>query len=259
MATDTEAAPEVTQQTPETTPETTPEATAQPEKKEFDPSAIPDEIKTYFAKQHEAELKKYADYDRHVAAAREWESVRNDPRFQQWSQSLNQPQAPKPFEIDDDRFTKALTDRNEFTKLVQEAAQHLVDSRYAPQIQQTQHQQKVAEKMTDLNNTVAKYPDFKELDSRGLIEPLVMKYPNVSFEDIYWMAKKNTFNEEVDKRARGLVEKKKTATVERGSGAPSARGSKIAVKSRLEAMELAAEAFRAGRPMPEFEFSDSGE
>lgn len=259
MATDTEAAPEVTEQTPENTPETTPEAIAQTEKNGFDPSAIPDEIKTYFAKQHEAELKKYADYDRHVVAAREWESVRNDPRFQQWSQSLNQPQAPKPFEIDDDRFTKALTDRNEFTKLVQEAARNLLETQVGPQLQQTQQQIQFQSKVAELAEVTKNHPDFKELDSKGLIEPLIRKYPNLSFEDAYWLAKKDTFNEEVDKRARGVVEKKKTATVERGSGAPSARGSKIAVKSRLEAMELAAEAFRAGRPMPEFEFSDSGE
>ncbi len=98
------------------------------------------------------------------------------------------------------------------------------------------------------------HPDFKELDSRGLIEPIIKKYNgNISFEDAYWIAKKDTFQEEVDKKARGVVALKKQATVERPGTPPGARTNKVKARGREEAMTMVMEAVRAGRPVPEFE------
>lgn len=256
---ETEAATENTQ--PEAVAQETPEnqVQAETEKKAFDPSTISDEIKAYVESQKSEVAKKYSDYDRQVAQAREWEQVRNDPRFQQFQQSLSQPQAPKPFEIDDDRFTKALTDRNEFTKLVQEAAKNLLETQVGPQLQQTRYQIEFSKAIAEIERMKLKYPDFEELDSKNLIAPYVQKYFGISFEDAYRLAKSETFNDEVDKKARGLVQQKKTGSTERPSINTSARTNKVAVKDREEAMQLAGEAYRAGRPIPEFEISDSGE
>lgn len=249
---DTETTQAETQDTAETSEANT-STEAAPEAKAFDPATIPAEIKEYFERQSAAERAKYADYDRVSQAAKEWEQVRSDPRFVEWTRALSNPQ-PKAFEIDNDRFTKALSDPSEFARLVQDAAKHLVENQFRPQIEQTQNQVAFQNKLTEVKEVAAKYPDFKDLDAQGKIEPLIRKYPNLSFEDAYWLAKKDTFDVEVDKKARGLVDKKKTASVERPGNPPSGKTSKVQVKSRVEAMELAYDAAQAGRPIPEFEF-----
>lgn len=249
-ATDTTQTEVVDQQTPETP------ATPEPEKSAFDPNKLPDDIKTFVEAQKAEVAKKYADYEQRVAQAREWEQVRNDPRFQEFQRSLSAPAQPKPFEIDDDRFTKALTDKGEFTRLVQEAAKNLLESQVGPQLAQTNQQIQFQNKVTELKETVAKYPDFKDLDSQGKIEPIIRKYPNLSFEDAYWLAKKDDLNAEADRRARGIVNQKKQGNIEKPGNAPAGKGAKVQVKSRLEAMELAYDAQQAGRPIPEMEYVD---
>lgn len=223
----------------------------------FDPEALPAEIKGYVTKQREEAQtearKQYADYEQHRAAAQQWESVRNDPRFQQWAQSLNQPAAPKPFEITDDNFAAALTDKAKFTELVQQAAQHLLEQTVGPELASVKQRNEFQEKVGELQQTVAKFPDFKDLDKRGLIEPIIRKYPGLSFEDAYWLAKKDTLNEEADRRARGIIDSKKKASIERPGTPAAAKGARVSAKNREEAMNMVAEAIRAGRPVPEFE------
>lgn len=237
-------------------PETPPAGSA-PAGREFNPESLPAEIKTYVQRQKEeaaAEAaKKYADYDRHVEAAREWEGVRNDPRFQKWSESLRQPEPPKAFEITDDQFAAALTDKGQFTKLVQEAAKALLEQTVGPQLESVKQRNDFNEKVTELQQTVARFPDFKDLDKRGLIEPIIRKYPGMTFEDAYKMAKYATIDEEADRRARGIVGAKKAAIVERPGTPAAGRGPIIKAKNREEAMNLVAEAIRAGRPIPEFD------
>lgn len=232
------------------------QAAHEPEKAAFDPNKLPDDIKNFVEAQKAEVSKKYADYEQRVAQAREWEQVRNDPRFQEFQRSLSAPSQPKPFEIDDDRYTKALTDKGEFVRLVQEAAKNLLESQVAPQLAQTQNQIQFQNKVAELKETTTKYPDFKDLDSQGKIEPLIRKYPNLSFEDAYWLAKKDDLNAEADRRARGIINQKKAGTTERPNNAPAGRGAKVQVKSRLEAMELAYDAQQAGRPIPEMEYVD---
>ena len=258
MTTATEPVPEVAPAAPLTdAPEAAPAEAAAPAR-EFNPEALPADIKSYVTKQREeaqAEAsKKYADYERHRAAAQEWEGVRNDPRFQAWSESLRKPPEPKAFEISDDQFAAALSDKGQFTKLVQDAAKALLEQTVGPQLESVKQHNEFQSKVTELQQTVAKFPDFKDLDKRGLIEPIIRKYPALSFEDAYWLAKKDTLNEEADRRARGIIDGKKKATVERPGVPPAAaKGAKVSAKNREEAMNMVAEAIRAGRPVPEFE------
>lgn len=249
-------AAEGTSDTPPAAPGGAPSARA------FDPEALPAEIKGYVTKQREAAAAeaaaKYADYERHREAAKEWEGVRNDPRFQKWAESLRQPEPPKQFEISDDQFAAALSDKGQFTKLVQEAAKALLEQTVGPQLESVKQHNEFREKVSELQQTVAKYPDFKDLDKRGLIEPIIKKYPQMSFEDAYKLAKHETINEEADRRARGIVASKKAATVERPGTPSAAKGALVKAKNREEAMNMVAEAIRAGRPVPEFdEIGDS--
>lgn len=235
------------------TPATEQETATAPEVKAFDPATIPKEIQEYFGKQKTEYEQKFADYEKHQKAAQEWEGVRNDPRFQQFAQSLNAPAQPKPLEITDEQFTAALSDKGQFIALVNQAARQLLDQQVRPQLEQTQQHFLLQSKINEINEVSHKYPDFKELDKRGFIEPLVRKYPNLSFEEIYKMAKFETFDEEADKRARGIIEKKKGAGVERGHNAPGAKTSRVSAKNREEAMEMVMEAVKAGREVPEFD------
>ena len=105
-------------------------------------------------------------------------------------------------------------------------------------------------------------PEIEDLKTsmrdQGLIEPIVRKYPMLSFEDAYWLAKKDTLNEEADRRARGIVSGKKGAVLEKPGSGAGVKSQKVNAKNREEAMNMVAEAIRAGRPVPEFdEIGDS--
>ena len=129
----------------------------------------------------------------------------------------------------------------------------MMESEFSPKLQETQQKLELSAKTNELNEVIAKNPDFMELDKRGLIEPYLRKYPGISFEDAYWLGKKSVMNEEIDRRARGLVDSKKAASVEKPGATNGAKSRKVKVKSKLEAMELAAEAYKAGREAPEIE------
>lgn len=234
-----------------TVEEGAPAPKAQTQEVAFDPAKIDPKVKEHFEKEYST---KYQDYEPSKKAAQELNAIKNDPRFQQWVQGLNKPEAPKPFEITEDQFTAALTDKQQFTKLVQDAARHLVDQQIGPKLQQTDQHFQLQAKTSELHATVQKFPDFKDLDKRGLIEPIIRKYPNVSFEDAYWMAKQHTFKEDVAKAARGQVEERKGSGVERPNNAPSKSQTVTKVASRLEAMERTAEDLRAGREIGQYDY-----
>lgn len=249
-ATDTTQTETQEVQTPETP---TPEVQAETKSQEqvFDPAKIDPKAKEYFEKTYS---EKYKDYEDQKKAAQEWNLVKNDPKFQKWVSTLNQPEAPKPFEISDDQFTQALTDRNAFLKLVNDAAKHLVDQQIGPKLQQTDQHFQLEAKKNELAKTVQKYPDFKDLDKRGLIEPVIRRYPNVSFEDAYWIAKRETWNEDIAKAARGQVQERKTASVEKGNNVNGARRNVVKFESREEALQHVAEEVAAGREAPEIDY-----
>ena len=258
----TETVDTETNQTPEQT-EAQPEIQAEPEVKnteapkveEFDPAKVDPRAKEYFEKEY---TKKYEDYEPSKKAAEELRYIKNDPEFQKWIMSRNKPEPSKPFEITDEQFTAGLSDKAQFVKLIQEAAKHLVQNEIGPKLQQTDQHFQVEAKKQELADVITKYPDFKELDKRGLIAPIVEKYNrngiNISFEDAYWAAKKHTWNEDVAKAARGQVQDRKTASVEKPNNAPGARRNVVKFDSREEALQAVAEALAAGREAPEIDY-----
>lgn len=251
-----EAATDTTQTEAQVEPQaqeiTAPAVEAKPQEQAFDPAKIDPKAKEYFDKEYST---KYSDYESHKKASQEYNLVRNDPEFQKWIMSRNQPEQPKPFDITDDQFTAALTDRAQFVKLVQEAAKHLVNNEIGPKLQQTDRHFQVEAKKSELSKVIQKYPDFSEMDKRGLIAPVVEQYRGlVSFEDAYWIAKRQTWNEDVAKAARGQVNNRKSANVEKGDNAPSVRKNVLKFDSREEALQAVAAAIREGREVPEIDY-----
>jgi hypothetical protein len=239
------------------------ETPAAPVVEAFDPAKIDPKVREYFEKETST---KYQDYEPSKKAAQELNAIKNDPEFQKWIMSRNAPPPPKEFEIDDERFTAALTDKAQFVKLVKEAAQHLHEQTVAPRFAEQEYRVQVEAKTTELNQTVQKFPDFKDLDKRGLIAPIIQKYPavgkvgspdyrpGITFEEAYWIAKQATYKEDVAKAARGQVTERKGATVERGNNAPSKTRTVTKVADRAELMERVAEDVRAGREPGEYDY-----
>ncbi len=229
----------------------------------FDPAKIDPRAKEHFEKEYST---RYADYEPSKKAAKELEQIKNDPRFQKWVSGLNAPEPPKPFEITDEQFTAGLTDRNSFVKLVQDAAKHLHDQEIAPKFEAQEYRVQVEAKTTELNQTKQKFPDFSELDKRGLIAPIIQKYPSVgkpntpgyragiTFEEAYWIAKQHTNKEDVAKAARGQVAERKTASVERGNNTQTANSAVVKVADRAELMERVAADIRAGREPGNYDY-----
>ncbi len=151
-------------------------------------------------------------------------------------------------------------------KLVQDAAKHLHDQEIAPKFEAQEYRVQVEAKTTELNQTKQKFPDFSELDKRGLIAPIIQKYPSVgkpntpgyragiTFEEAYWIAKQHTNKEDVAKAARGQVAERKTASVERGNNTQTANSAVVKVADRAELMERVAADIRAGREPGNYDY-----
>ena len=245
---DAEVKPDAAASSPDTEGTKT-DTTGTPETpvKAFDPASISPDTKAYFDKQ-------YADHGKYKEMASEYEQMLRTREFQEWYQGLRKPKEQK-FEISDDEFVGALSDKGKFSQLISALAEKIATEKLGPQLEQVQAQANLANRTNELNRTLAKYPDFQEmLDQKGLLEGYVNKYPNLGWDEIYKLAKWENFNEEVDKRARGLVDSKKAASVEKPGATTGAKSRRIKAKNSLEAMEIAAEAFKAGREAPEIDF-----
>ena len=223
-----------------TVAETTP--TPQP----FDPASISPEIKSYYEKQ-------YKDHTRFKEYAGEYEQLLRAPEFQEWYRGLKQPKRNEiPQEMSDEEFQAALGNKNSLSALIRSEAKRLLDSEYAPQLREVKLESEFVKKTSELEKVMTKYPDFVDLDDRGLIEPLIKE--GLSFERAYKLAKWENLDEEVDRRARGLVDKKKAASVEKPGATSGAKSRRVKVKTKEEAMQIAADAFKSGREAPEIEF-----
>jgi len=250
-ATETNPAESQTETAPETVTETPAPENQAPA---FDPSKIDAKTREYFENETKT---KYQDYEPSKRAAQELNAIKNDPGFQKWIAERNAPAPAKPFELTDDQFTAALTDKAQFAKLVQEAAKDLLQREVQPKLQQQEQHVQLQARSVELKEVMDKFPDFKELDKRGLIADFVERYgqvPGFKFEDAYWMAKRHTFKDDVAKAARGQVTERKGAGVERGNNAPAAKRTFVKVEDRLEAMTRTAEDFAAGREQQEYDW-----
>lgn len=241
--TDTTQAPEAvadaeaqTQEAPaeQATPETT---------KAFDPSSISPEVQEYYKKQ-------YGDYEQLKGEVGQFRQLTQDQRFQKWYQEMQNPSpAPAPkFEISADEHAAALGDPAKFQELVMKAAEFTANSKMGPQLQQAQREIEFSKAQNELQKVVTEYPEFKELDRAGHIEPILRKYPGMSFVDAMNLAKATTgwVNKQVDDRARGQVQMQKKAITERGGNSNNSKAKK-SFSNRESAMEYAYSEAQAGR------------
>lgn len=173
-----------------------------------------------------------------------------DPKFLDWYQnSYKQPQQPEQFqspEVSDEEFYAATTSREAMqqllTKQISSAISYLTENNIKPQIQEIKQQfeqreqsfklKEVEQEIQDFASTTDEagekmYPDFWELDEKGLIEPQLAVLAHVpenvlpareKLKLAYQLAKYPQMGKQAVAKAHDIVSAKKKAVGERGTG-----------------------------------------
>lgn len=244
----TEAAP-----TPESTPTPSPETTqaAAP----FDPANLPPELQGTYKSMQDDFAKREADYQSKLAQA----SQANDPDYIAWKAGYVKPAASAPAaekapldEYSDEQLAAIGISRQQamfLDQLAEKRARAIAE----PQVNQLRGEQTRMTRTMEISEVGKAYPDFWELDKRGLIEPVMAKYKNISAYDAYRLAKYDDLRKEAVDKAHNIVAGKRAASVER-PGVPSASvKGPIKVKNRQEAAMVALDYQERGLQIPEIE------
>ena len=139
-------------------------------------------------------------------------------------------------------------------KKFQEYVKSLALQASAPMVQEAQQKAEFVMNLNKVESFAREHPDFWDLDKKGLVEPLIEKYPGMDLEDIYKLAKFPFVEDEAVRKAHNIVQDKKVAVTEK-PGQVMPGSSKIKVKSRQEAMALAWDFAEKGQTIPEFDYS----
>ena len=228
----------------------------------FDPKGLAPELQPAYKQMQAAFTKKtqgIADFHKKAEALDQLVSY---APFVEWYNKQNNPEQPKkdsgsqePVEPDmsDDQFSNLVQNKDEFNKYVKGLAKKQAEEMYLPMAQKTQREVDYLKNLEKIKSFGQEHPDFWDLDKKGLVEPLIRKYPQMDLDDIYKLAKYSTVESEAVKKAHNMVQAKKEAVVEQpGANVPASR--KVKVKNRREAMMQAYEAAEKGQTPPEFEF-----
>lgn len=240
QATDTTQAPEAVEVESQAQ-ESPAEQAEQAAPKAFDPASIAPEVAEYYKKQ-------YGDYEQLKGEVGQFRQLTQDERFKKAWEQINAPAPAPKFEISADEHAAALGDPAKFQELVMKAAEFTANSKMGPQLQQAQREIEFAKAQSELQKVVTDHPEFKELDKAGHIEPILRKYPGMSFVDAMNLAKATTgwVNKQIDDKARGQVKMQRQAITERGGNSNSSKAKK-SFSSRTEAMEYVYSEGQAGR------------
>ena len=139
-------------------------------------------------------------------------------------------------------------------KKFQEYVKNLALQASAPMVREAQQKAEYVMNLNKVENFAREHPDFWDLDKKGLVEPLIEKYPGMELEDVYKLAKFPFVEDEAVRKAHNIVQDKKVAVTEK-PGQVMAGSSKVKVKSREEAMSLAWDFAQKGQAIPEFDYS----
>lgn len=246
----TATAPETVPAAPESAAAATPSApeTAAPQTPPvFDPSTLPPELQ-----------RKLSDYDALSQRAQSYDQLVRHPEFQKWyagqtGQKPASPTAKSPLESYSDEQLASLGISRPQAEFIDKLAEERAKMFAEPRINEAKQEVAVMRRASEIESFAKEHSDFWELDKQNLIEPVLNKYPSISIQDAYILAKAPFLQQEAVNKAHGIVEKKKAASVERPGVSPSASAGKVKVKDRVEAMEIAMRYAREGKEAPDFE------
>lgn len=233
----------------------------------FDPNNLPPELrpkwdemnKAYTQKtQGIAETKKYADAFRQLVSDREFLTWYNGRKN---GPSQAAPTQPKPEESpypapSQEEWEALKDDPVKFAKWQQSAFEKMVESKYAPQIQQDREQLASLKAEHETNVFAQEHPDFWKLDALtqdkpedpGLME--IMTAAGLDLNTAYTFGKRimDQIQKNATQAAHDLVERKKAASIEQsGATPPSSAGVRKVRGGLAEAIRAAAEEAAEGR------------
>lgn len=256
----------------EETKTTAPAQKQEPEESFFDPNQVPPELQAAYKSMQAAFTKKTQGLAEYKKKAESLDQLVGYDPFVQWynkhltgadKEKVEQPKAkpaestapknPGLFEdLSDEEYQLLMTDKGKMGKYLQAKIQEQAMNVAMPGIQQAQQKVQYMENLSKIERFAQEHPDFWELDKKGLIEPLIDRYPGLELDDIYKLAKFPFVQQEAVQKAHQMVQMKQSATVEKpGLGLPSV--SKAKVKSREEAMSLAWDYAARGQAVPDME------
>ena len=158
-------------------------------------------------------------------------------------------QAKPPEEMDPEVYASIIQDPKKFNEYVKKLALEAA----GPIAMQAQQKAEMTMNLMKVEKFGQEHPEFWELDRKGLIEPLIDKYPGLELEDYFKLARYPFLEQDAIRKAHGVVQDKKNAVSEKpGAVIPASR--RVKVGSREEAMSLAWEAHERGQTPPDFEF-----
>lgn len=252
-----DATPQVTTDAPVTGPENAPNTNSAPT---VDLNNLPPEFQPIYKQLEENFSKKYQGYEDYQKRANSFDEALRDPSFAKWYNERLNPQTqavdktPAVEDLTPEQFAGLLNDPKQFSQFINERANAIAEQKLAPKLAETQNAVEIMKRQNELESFGKTHDDFWKLDEKGLIEPLIRKYPKADLEDIWKIARHDLMQKEAIDKAHGIVRNKQMATTERPGVSTSQTAGVVKVKNRSEAMQIAAQYHSAGRQPPEFVF-----
>jgi len=213
-------------------------------------------------KQKEDELKSFE------SKIKAFDFLSQDPKFKEWYNGIyKQAASPAEFrapELTDEEFYAATTSREAFQQVMNKqilaAIEHLTKNAFEPRLQEIQQNLKVKEILQEIQDFSAttnekgelKYPDFWQLDEKGLLEPVLSVLAHIpetvatsaqKLEWAYMLAKYPEMGKQAIAKAHDLTQAKKKAIGEKGTGSNNLSSKKLTTREFAEktAQELGIE------------------
>lgn len=187
--------------------------------------------------------------------AQAFDNLVQDQRFREWYSSVTNPkqsEVKKEPDLTPEQYAELQADpvkmQNFLDRRIEAKAQEMI----APALTRAQSEIEVLKRSNEIQNVANAHKDFWELDEKGLIEKTMMRYPNLSAEDAYWLAKRPGMEAEAMQKAHDTIKKKQGMVVEK-PGVTTNGPKVVKVKSKTELMERAYEYAKRGEEPPEFE------
>lgn len=184
-----------------------------------------------------------------------FDSLTRDAGFRDWYASRNQPKTPEKKvepQMTDEELQALWSDPRKYNQYLESKIEARAREIITPIVEKSSREIEILKRTREIENTASIHKDFWELDEKGLIEKTMTKYPNLSAEDAYWLAKREVVEQQALTQAHETINKKRGLVVEK-PGVSVGTSKVVKVRSKGELMEKAYEYAKRGEEPPEFD------
>lgn len=159
--------------------------------------------------------------------AKALEQLSQNPAFQKWYYDQlrgPQPEQPKedPYKLTPERQAELLSDPQKMQDYFKGLATSVIKEVALPAAEAARHEAQVLRSEREIEALKAAHPDAQDLIDNDQIQGVVQKYPNISIEDAYWLAKRAYTESEAALKAHQITKDKVNGSTLPPSGAPAA-------------------------------------